>query len=889
MFRRFILIVISTLFYFILSPTPTFAWDNLNGGDHSGLDWTPSNGSEIAGIQVNIGDFNINSGNIVYVAPASSAYGSVEIRARNIYISGSLDGIGRGGSKTSTSNPVGSAWGGGGGGYGGAGGGGFGGSACNATGGVSYGTIDNFDIDQGSDGGKGSSGGVVGGKGGAKIILIASQTITILGSIENNGTMSGNGYGGGGSGGGIYLQAPQIIQSGTIEAKGGDSDGNGGGGAGGRIKYFYNSLSETGSESVAGGQKWPGEWTCRGEDGTVTKVPDYTAPDAFHTISGTLGNNSWYTTTVNVALAAEDLESGVKSIEYWIDGGIHQTIPYSTGRNLIDNPSFENNDGLGGINSWSKVIGGVATFSQTNDAVKFGSFAVKILSSASGWNSFDTNALQAPYLIAGKAYTVSGWVKRDNLSGNGAQIRVLSTDGTLIASTISLAGTGDWVRVSKSFSPSVSGIYLVEVGLEGGGTVWWDGANLYEGIDEPSFNFVVSLNGQHQVHYLATNNENLKSSVKDSEVFKIDTISPANWRNFTLTRPPGANDHTLIASITVDDTTSGLDPASAYFQYIVRSYPTFGYYSNLESCSSTWIPNDASRSPNIDGPYDLQSGWKPATVNPNTPGANTVTITTPRIDFCDDEWADLKKIRFMIKDMAGNTSTREFAINAPWLQTSGGDVHSEVGINMQTSSGNNASFVVSAPVITNFISSNNWLVSPYSGLAFLDYSYWSNKMNPSKNLVGGKLPQTAGSGTYLVNSDYIIDQNTHPSSSASFTAVVFINGDLYINNDFSVNANSAIVFVVKKDVKVRKQVRNMVGVYFADGKINTSYNGSGEDQLTVKGSMAAKAGFDLNRGSTEENGSTSSEFIQYQPTYLMNSDLAKLFSTSNYIWQEVVP
>jgi hypothetical protein len=48
---------------------------------------------------------------------------------------------------------------------------------------------------------------------------------------------------------------------------------------------------------------------------------DVTAPVTTAQISGTAGQNSWYTSDVSVALSAEDIESGVDKIEYSLDGG----------------------------------------------------------------------------------------------------------------------------------------------------------------------------------------------------------------------------------------------------------------------------------------------------------------------------------------------------------------------------------------------------------------------------------------------------------------------------------------------------------------------------------------------------------------------------------------
>ncbi len=50
-------------------------------------------------------------------------------------------------------------------------------------------------------------------------------------------------------------------------------------------------------------------------------VVDVTPPSTTSSLSGTLGNNNWYTTAVTVTLAATDATSGVASTAYRVDGG----------------------------------------------------------------------------------------------------------------------------------------------------------------------------------------------------------------------------------------------------------------------------------------------------------------------------------------------------------------------------------------------------------------------------------------------------------------------------------------------------------------------------------------------------------------------------------------
>lgn len=51
-------------------------------------------------------------------------------------------------------------------------------------------------------------------------------------------------------------------------------------------------------------------------------LPDFTPPHTSASASGTLGTNSWYTSNVIVTLSATDTGSGVRSIQYSLNGGM---------------------------------------------------------------------------------------------------------------------------------------------------------------------------------------------------------------------------------------------------------------------------------------------------------------------------------------------------------------------------------------------------------------------------------------------------------------------------------------------------------------------------------------------------------------------------------------
>lgn len=326
----------------VLMGVQGFAWTDLGGGDHGGSNWVIAGGATIASNHYNLGIVSIASGATVRVkAWDGLKYGGVEINAQVINILGSLDATGAGygggnggaggnGSTTiNTSGGTGVAGSAGAGNYGGASGaagvggydsanpnvtrqgwpgavGAFGGYAM--SGGQGDVTTDES-VTMGAGGGggggggagwnlegttSGGSGGGAGNPGGGWIKLIATDSLTIHGTLlskglagsRGNGTQGqtqlnpglggagGNagiagsslgapcvnsvlghcyssgagGNGGAGAGGGVVLKAPNVdLVGATVDTRGGGNVLTNGG----SLKVFYNdyqggSLTNTG-------------------------------------------------------------------------------------------------------------------------------------------------------------------------------------------------------------------------------------------------------------------------------------------------------------------------------------------------------------------------------------------------------------------------------------------------------------------------------------------------------------------------------------------------------------------------------------------------------------------------------------------------------------------
>jgi hypothetical protein len=463
-------------------------------------------------------------------------------------------------------------------------------------------------------------------------------------------------------------------------------------------------------------------------------------------------------------------------------------------------------------------------------------------------------------------------------------------DNTPPVTTHSLNGTigsNGWYTTSVELGLSASD-------SDGGvaSTEYWVDSNQHNTVNylpnsPTQTEFNVSSDGTHVVNYFSTNLDGVAEATQTTPSFKIDTSSPSNWRNFTATEV--GNDHTFRLSITVDDPTSGLDPSSAYYNYSVDGV-TFGYYSTTTSCGSPFV----TQNPSLDPPQ-AGSGWKAVpTLTPNTSGANTITFTSDAIDFCNSSWNLSEAVQFYIKDLAGNESYKLQLLFGPWIDIEGGSLHSQGQISF--AGPGTTDYLVSSGVnpIINMASSRNWQLTPYSmPLNNMSYSYWYSKLgSPTLSLPGGDLPTVKG--VYRVNGDFTIDNGTIPSNlstAQNFGAIIFVNGSLNINNDFSLHPSSDLVFIVRDTLRSSRTVDLIHGFFIVDDDVDLSYNGNNGDQLVLIGGIVGSGNwrFGKNIGGSDNVGTPAEKFVA-KPAILANKDIVEYLSNApNYQWTEVAP
>ncbi len=255
-------------------------------------------------------------------------------------------------------------------------------------------------------GGAGIGSNGLGGRGGGRVFLVMSGSLTNNGRIMVDGQTGVSAARGGGSGGSIYLRVGALAGGGIITARGGGAGTDAGGGGGGRIAIYYSaldgfSLSDT-YVTTTGGLR-SGSSSGKGTEGSVYTLQVNTAPDAPSSLGPTaLVNGS--TTGTNTPTVSFTLS----------DPDVSNTVKY---RIQIDDSS----DFSSAVVDYTSALAaqGARTF-QVGQAAGSGSYTVGSVSQTLSDGSYywrvktiDSNAAESSYATANSgaiAFVVNGTV-----------------------------------------------------------------------------------------------------------------------------------------------------------------------------------------------------------------------------------------------------------------------------------------------------------------------------------------------------------------------------------------------------------------------------------------------------------------------------------------------
>ncbi|MBP7928084.1 hypothetical protein KAZ57_02970, partial [Patescibacteria group bacterium] len=598
---------------------------------------------------------------------------------------------------------------------------------------------------------------------------------------------------------------------------------------------------------------------------TATKTP--TNPD---------GNNGWYKTPLQIKLDATDLESGVRTINYKIDTGAWQTVSFPDSLNLAPNPSFEtpNYSNATGIQDWEATTQDAqTTYSRDNTyyLTGFDNSSAKITTTGIGWHGVNNKTIfasAAPY----ENMTASVWLKTNSVTGTaGFKVYAVSQDSfgtitySLITQSSTITATTDWTNLSTNFvvnSATAIGVYI-DIGIEGTGTIWADAASISQALTAATTTVTISQDSaNHTFEYYsvdtAGNTEAHACPATKCITFKLDTTPPGNWNNSGAFRGLFGSSHELYVYTNVQDATSGISIFTDKYQYKTDNNTTFGKYPSLSSCNGTWQPNV----------------WTILITPPFQNGVSSAYLLTPKTDFCNSDWKVCKYVRFFAQDMAGNTDTKDYCINGPWIKIRGeGIVRSNTDINMlsDTDEDNTDSLIETGQNGVEFFdSSRDWEVSYSPTPTTHNYDeMWG--LTLSKTTISSL---NSSSGLYYINGNHTVTNANLPNNynTATFNQIVFINGDLTISRNIDTAAASTALYVVKGDVFVDKDVENLEAAVIANGEFHSAYNlaeDSATKTLNLNGFYNAQKFYLQRTLQGTNNEDLASENFVYEPKYLI--------------------
>lgn len=624
----------------------------------------------------------------------------------------------------------------------------------------------------------------------------------------------------------------------------------------------------------------------------TVRALDTTPPttNATRTPSAPNGSNGWYKSIVNFALQATDLESGVKEINYRIDEGTWQKVSFTNTINLLQNASFESAGATSsGLANWdATTLDAQGTYGQdvATSYTGYETSSAKIVATGGTWHGINNKASFVPAEPL-SSMTASVYFKSSGFSGAAASFKVYSigTDNSvqLISTSPAISVDSNWTKLSLDFTvtqANAEGVYI-DMGLSGTGTLWIDAATLTASAlsTQTSFN-VGNDSANHKVEYYSVDNADNAETysciapIKNCVTFKLDTTPPGNWHDSGAFRGLIGPSHELYVYTNVEDATSGLSVFTDKYQYLTDINPgSFGKFSNILSCNSTWQPNQ----------------WFLLISPPFQNGVDSAYLLTPKTDFCNNDWKTCKTVRFYAEDMAGNNATKDFCINGPWISVVGeGGVRANHNISMLSEADDhNTDGLIEAvgSSIDYFNSNTGQRLRNAPLITGKSYNYYWDLATTKTQITNNTLPTT--SGVYYINGNFTVNNSTKPNAyrTSTFSQVVFINGDLTIANDVDTTNGTAALFIVKGDVKIAKTVTLLKVGIFGDDDFYTAYNISTDEATTtlnLTGIYKANRFVFQRTLQGTNNSDTPSEAFTFAPKFMVQ--LKPYFGSYNVKW-----
>ena len=326
---------------------------------------------------------------------------------------------------------------------------------------------------------------------------------------------------------------------------------------------------------------------------------DAIPPALSYSLTGTAGNNNWYTSNVAVTLNATD-EHGIAEMKYRIDDGVWQdyTTPFTISTDgphtvqfyAID--TFGNNNstsfnvnidstlpslaysltGTAGSNNW--YTSNVAVTLNATDENGIAEMKYRIDDGA--WQDYTT-----PFTISTDGPHTVQFYAIDNAGNNNSTSFNVNIDREVPVLSHSLSGTAgsnNWytsnVAVTLTATDASSGIDAIKYTINGGAE------------QEYTAPFTISSNGQYTIDFYAIDNAG-NTAATSSFTIKIDSTSPVSSVSLSGTKEGNVYTTDVTVSISRTDSMSGI----AYTKYRVNG--------------GTWTTYTAPFTLSTDGTYTV--------------------------------------------------------------------------------------------------------------------------------------------------------------------------------------------------------------------------------------------------------------------------------------------
>lgn len=222
-----------------------------------------------------------------------------------------------------------------------------------------------------------------------------------------------------------------------------------------------------------------------------------------------------------------------------------------TSVNLVKNPIAADSF------NWS------GTANRVTDHKMYGTYSFKLTAA-------NSSLTQSVPLASGKTYTLSAWVKTENIgSGGSATVSVSGTGITTTKAATTLTGTNDWTRIYAVFTASSTSA-SIKLSLDGAaGNVWFDGIQVEYGSVMRRFTLVQNGGFENGL----TNWTSYTSSVGS-------TYGNYNYVSSTATPPNVGNNYAILYG----------DPR--YSNEVRQEIPVSGVSGDSFTCGA-WVKSNA--------------------------------------------------------------------------------------------------------------------------------------------------------------------------------------------------------------------------------------------------------------------------------------------------------